>query len=63
MQTIQTKIFDTNDGSIFDIWTTNFTGFVFSNDGYVLQTTATGDQQQGLGLLYGITRFDYQCSK
>ena len=63
VQTIQTKIFDTNDGSIFDIWTTNFTGFVFSNDGYVLQTTATGDQQQGLGLLYGITRFDYQCSK
>ena len=63
IQSIQTKIFDTNDGTIFDIWTTNFTGYVVSIDGFVLKTTATGDQQQVLGLFYGITRFDYNCSK
>jgi hypothetical protein len=63
VQTIITKVYDTNNGSIYDTWTTGFTGYVFSKDGFVLQTTVGGDQQQGLGLLFGITRFEYKCTK
>ena len=59
---IQTIIFDPNTGSKIDTWTTNFTGYVFSKDGFILQVSALGDQQQGIGLLYGTTRFDYMCS-
>ena len=63
VQSILTRIFDINDGSLIDYWYTTFSGYVISKDGFIIQTTAGGDQQQGLGLLYGITRFDYQCNK
>jgi hypothetical protein len=63
VKSIITNIYDVNDGSIIDTWTTNYSGYVFSQDDFILQTTASGDLQQGLGLLFGTTRFDYQCSK
>lgn len=63
VQSILTRIFDINDGSLIDYWYTTFSGYVISKDGFIIQTTAGGDQQQGLGLLFGITRFDYQCNK
>jgi hypothetical protein len=58
---ILTKIYDISDGSVLDTWTTNFSGYVYSLDNYILQTTASGDLQQGIGLLYGTNRFAYQC--
>jgi hypothetical protein len=63
VKAIVTNIFDTNDGSVLDNWTTNFSGYVYSQDGFILQTTAQGDLQQGLGLLFGTNRFEYQCTK
>ena len=63
VQSILTRIFDINDGSLLDYWYTTFSGYVISKDGFIIQTTAGGDQQQGLGMLFGITRFDYQCNK
>jgi hypothetical protein len=60
---ITTSIYDVTDGTITDKWSTTFSGYVFSQDGFILQTTAKGDLQQGLGLLFGTTRFEYQCSK
>lgn len=63
VKSIVTNVFDVNDGSTIDTWTTNFSGYVFSKDNFILQTTAKGDLQQGLGLLFGTTRFDYQCTK
>jgi hypothetical protein len=63
VKSITTTVYDVSNGSILDTWATNFSGYTFSKDGFVLQTTAKGDLQQGLGLLYGATKFDYQCSK
>ncbi len=63
LSAINTDIYDITDGSLIDNWNTTFDGYVFSKDGYILQTTTHGDLQQGLGLLYGITRFSYQCTK
>lgn len=60
---ITTNIYDVTDGSLLDKWATTFGGYVYSQDGFILQTTAKGDLQQGLGLLFGTTRFEYQCSK
>jgi len=55
-------IFDANYGNALDTWTTNFSGYVISKDQYVLQVTCDGDFQQGMGLLLGTIRFDYQCN-
>lgn len=63
VKNIVTKIYDVSDGSILDTWATTFNGYVYSQDNFILQTTAQGDLQQGLGLLFGTTRFDYQCTK
>jgi hypothetical protein len=63
VKSITTNIYDLNDGSVLDTWTTTFSGYVYSKDGFILQTTAKGDLQQGLGLLFGTTRFDYQCTQ
>jgi hypothetical protein len=63
VKAINTSVYDVANGSVIDTWVTNFSDYVFSKDGFVLQTTAKGDLQQGLGLLYGTTKFDYQCSK
>ncbi|MCW3088563.1 MAG: hypothetical protein JWQ78_1949, partial [Sediminibacterium sp.] len=61
VKNITTTIYDISDGSVLDTWATAFSGYVYSEDGFILQTTAKGDLQQGLGLLFGTTRFDYQC--
>lgn len=58
---IVSTIYDVNNGATLDVWTTNFGGYVISKDQYVLQATSTGDIQQGMGLLLGTIRFDYQC--
>lgn len=58
---IETFIYDVSDNSIKDTWVTNFSGYVFSADFYVLQVTVSGDTQQGLGNLIGTQRFGYQC--
>ena len=58
---IVSTIYDSNDGTVLDVWSTNFSGYVISKDQYVLQVTSTGDNQQGIGLLPGTVRFDYQC--
>lgn len=58
---IVTKIYDFNDASLIDTWTTNFSGYVFSKDDYVVQVTTNGDYQQGLGLFLGMVRFEYKC--
>ena len=58
---IVSTIYDVNNGTTLDVWTTNFGGYVISKDQYVLQATSTGDIQQGMGLLLGTIRFDYQC--
>ena len=63
VKNIVTTIYDISNGSSIDTWSTNFSGYVFSQDGFILQTTASGDLQQGLGLLFGTTRFDYLCTK
>lgn len=63
VKSITTNIYDINDGTILDTWTTTFSGYVYSQDGFILQTSAKGDLQQGLGLLFGTTKFEYQCTK
>jgi hypothetical protein len=63
VKNIVTKIHNTTDGAVLDTWSTSFSGYVFSQDGFILQTSAAGHLQQGLGLLFGTTRFDYQCTK
>lgn len=60
---ITTNIYDITNGTVLDKWATTFSGYIYSQDGFILQTTAKGDLQQGLGLLFGTTRFEYQCSK
>jgi hypothetical protein len=62
-KSITTNIYDINDGSVLDTWATTFSGYVFRQDGFILQTTAKDDLQQGLGLLFGTTRFEYPCTK
>jgi len=59
---IVSTIYDANYGNVLDTWTTNFSGYVISKDQYVLQVTCDGDLQQGMGLLLGTIRFDYQCN-
>jgi hypothetical protein len=63
VKNITTKLFDAASGDVLDSWVTNFGGYVISKDGFILQTTANGDLQQGLGIIFGTTRFDYQCTK
>ena len=58
---IVSTIYDANDGTVLDVWTTNMGEYVISKDQYVLQVTSSGDIQQGMGLLLGTIRFDYQC--
>jgi hypothetical protein len=58
---IVSTIYDVNDGTVLDVWTTNMGEYVISKDQYVLQVTSSGDIQQGMGLLLGTIRFDYQC--
>jgi hypothetical protein len=60
---ITTNIYDVTNGAVLDKWATSFSGYVYSQDDFILQTTAKGDLQQGLGLFFGTTRFEYQCSK
>ncbi len=63
VKSIVTNIYDVNNGSVYDTWNSTFSNTVVSKDGYLLQITANGDQQQGLGFLFGATRFSYQCTK
>jgi hypothetical protein len=63
LKSIVTNVYDINDGTVYDTWNTSFTSTVVSKDNYLLQITANGDQQQGLGFLFGVTRFSYQCTK
>lgn len=60
---IRTKVYDIVLNTVLDTWVTNFSGYVYSADKYVLQTTMTGDTQQGLSHLLGTMRFYYQCKK
>jgi hypothetical protein len=60
---ITSRIYDVGTTTVLDTWTTNLAGYVTSKDKFVLQVTASGDLQQGLGFLYGTTRFNYTCSK
>ncbi len=63
VKNIITKIYDTGSGTEIDAWTTSYSAYAYSQDGFILQTSAKGDLQQGLGLLFGTTRFEYQCTK
>jgi hypothetical protein len=58
---ISTKIFDSNTGAVIESWQTSYSGYVLSSDKYVLQVSANGDNQQGMGLFIGTMRFDYSC--
>lgn len=58
---ISTKIYDSNSNAILESWQTNYSGYVISADKYVLQVTANGDNQQGIGLFIWTLRFDYNC--
>lgn len=58
---IETIIYNVADNAIKDNWNTTFSGYVYSQDSYVLQVTTNGDFQQGIGLLLGTQRFSYQC--
>jgi len=57
-----TEIFDAQNGSVLEKWTTTFSGYVISKDGYVLQVSCNGDVQQGWGMYAGDMRFDYRCN-
>ena len=58
---INTKIYDSNTGAVIESWQTSYSEYVFSSDKYVLQVSARGDNQQGMGLFIGTMRFDYSC--
>jgi hypothetical protein len=58
---IVSTIYDINNGTTLDLWTTTFGEYVISKDQYVLQATSIGDNQQGMGTLLGTIRYDYQC--
>jgi hypothetical protein len=58
---IVTKIYDPAAGSLLDTWTTNYNGYSLNSDGYLVNGSANGDQQQGIITFYGKTTFLYQC--
>jgi hypothetical protein len=58
---ITTKVYDANNGNLMDTWLTSYKGYILSSDQYVLQVTTEGDNQQGIGLFLGTTRFEYSC--
>ena len=58
---IDTKIFNPNNGALVDEWITNFGSYFISPKKKVMQVTATGNLQQGLGIILGTMNFDYQC--
>ena len=58
---IDTQVFDSNTSVQIDEWITTFGSYVYSTDKYVLQVSAAGDLQQGLGFIIGTMRFYYQC--
>jgi hypothetical protein len=58
---IVTKIYDPGAGSLLDTWTTNYNGYSLNSDGYLVNGSANGDQQQGIISFYGKTTFLYQC--
>lgn len=58
---MDSQVMDPNTGIVVDEWVTNFGLYVYSNDNYVMQVTASGDIQQGLPNILGTMRFYYQC--
>jgi len=58
---IITKIYNPVSGTVIDTWTTNYSNYVISADGYIQSGTANGDLQQGMASFYGKTTFYYQC--
>lgn len=61
IKSLQTKIYDPISGLILDTWITSFGSYSLNLDGYITQLTQTGDFQQGLGMLFGKTIFEYVC--
>lgn len=61
VKTMITKVYDPNNNSLLDTWSSNFTGYTYSSDGYILTGVQSGDLQQGFGLFYGKTNFIYLC--
>ncbi len=61
LKTMITKIYDLNGNKLLDTWSSNFSGYTYSADGYVLTGVHSGDLQQGFGLFYGKTSFSYLC--
>lgn len=56
-----TKIYDPSKGTLLDTWTSNYSNYTYSADNTIIQGTHTGEYQQGFGLFYGKTVFNYSC--
>jgi hypothetical protein len=63
VKSITTNIYDINDGSVLDTWATTFSGYVFSQDGFILQTTAKGRPATRARPVIRHNKLDYQCTK
>jgi hypothetical protein len=61
VKTMVTKIYDPNNNSVLDTWTSSYGSYTFTPENYVSQGVQSGDLQQGFGFFYGRIGFTYLC--
>lgn len=59
-QLIKIDLYD-SDGTAIKTYTTEFKDYQFTPDGYVSGVFASGDIMDGLPLVNGLTKFEYDC--
>lgn len=60
LENVVVRIYD-QDGKEILIYNTTYTDYKFSADDYVTEVNAAGDVIDGLPLVNGLTKFDYEC--
>ncbi|HRO44592.1 hypothetical protein [Agriterribacter sp.] len=60
LEKIAVKIYDA-DGNEIQAYNTEYKNYKFSSDDYVTELYASGDIVDGLPLVDGLTKFEYQC--
>ena len=61
VKTMVTKLYDGVGRNLLDTWSSSYSGYIFSTEGYITSVTQSGDLQQGFPLFYGKMSFSYNC--
>jgi hypothetical protein len=61
VKSMVTKLYDGAGHNLLDTWTSTYSAYTFSTEGYMTGGTQTGDLQQGFPLFYGKLSFTYNC--